>query len=125
MFGRYNVHTESCKVFVKCNGKFNLIKSIEDAHKLFANYCERIGTDKHISFTSSAAYNHNHHSAYDYHFPSHSNSINNYSYVPNTYNCNVNSAQHGNQRHQSRRGRTYYRGSKSSTGYSVRNRSYK
>ena len=69
LFGRYNVHTESCKVFVKCNDKINLIKSIEDVHKLYANYYERIGTNNHTFIEPSAPYNRH------YHFPSYSNSI--------------------------------------------------
>ena len=126
LFGRHNVHTESCKVFVNCDGKFNLIKSIEEAHKLYANYCERIGANKH-TFNKPSTY---HHSSYDYHFPSYSNCVqNSSSYAPSTSNYNVfdnvNSAQRNNvQRHQSNRGRSnYYRG-KPSTGYSVRNRVY-
>ena len=124
LFGRFNVHTDSCKIFVNCNGKFNLIKSVEDAHKLYVNYCERIGTNDIHSPSVPTTYNYRH-SYSNYRLPSYSNIVKSSSFVdkPNTPNLNIN-AQRGNRRHQSQPRRSkYYRG-KPSTGYSVRNRVY-
>ena len=54
LFGpNVSVCTESCKVYVDIDGKSNRVRSIDDVHKLFVNFCERIGSDDNYVFSNS------------------------------------------------------------------------
>ena len=126
LFGRHNVHTENCKIFVNCNGRFNLVNSVDEAHKLYVKFCEHIGNNN-LSLIEPSTHNYHHSYNHNYYhrFPLYSDSVkNSYSYAPNnTPNLNAVNSTRVTQRRQSQRGRNTYRG-KPSTGYSVRNRVY-
>ena len=50
------VYTESCKIYINIDGKSHRVKTIDDVHKVFVTYCERIGTNDSYVF-SKPSYN--------------------------------------------------------------------
>ena len=120
LFGRNNVYTNSTKVYVKCYGSKDIrVYSKDDAHKLYVEYCERVGGSNHAIVEPTA------------HSATSNNSVN-YSYSNRRFASNFdnNFVQHDRRRSNSKyKSKTYgkkksYYGGKPSTDYSVRNRYY-
>ena len=52
LFGPYGlVYSESCKIYVDIDGKSNRVRSVDDVHKLYVTFCERIGNNDNYVFS--------------------------------------------------------------------------
>ena len=48
------VYSESCKIYVDIDGKSNRVRSVDDVHKLYVTFCERIGNNDNYVFPTCA-----------------------------------------------------------------------
>lgn len=102
------VYTESCKIYINIDGKSHRLNSIDDVHKLFVKYCERIGGNDNYKFIT----------------PSTTTPLRKLCYVPKIYASTVMPHHSVSNRVVSTPSSSYnYRGRRS-TGYSVYNRHY-